>query len=275
MAFAQGSAAPGTKPAASVAHAFDVATIKPIAPDGRPTHGWVGLRNHPDSVEAAYITLPELLCYAYGYMDVRFDGQVTGLPDWALTQKYDIQGKISAADLPAFQKLSPDEQWQWREAMLQSLLAERFSLTLHRGTRQIPIYELVVAKGGIKMKDAETDPTPPQLGKDDVGKPLSTIRWLKDTTIVQAYSMKSLAGILSMPAAFVGRPVVDKTGLTGAYNFTLNWSIYSAHAAANPSPTDDATSIFAALGEIGLKLQPSTGPADTIVIDHVEHPTSD
>jgi uncharacterized protein (TIGR03435 family) len=274
-AFAQPSATPDTKATGSAAHTFDVATIKPIAPDGRPTHGWVGLRNRPDSVEAAYITLPELLCYAYGYMDVRFDGQVTGLPDWALTQKYDIEGKIGAADLPTFQKLSSDEQWQWREAMLQSLLAERFSLTLHRGNKQIPIYELVVAKGGIKMKDSATDPAPPQLGKGDDGKPLSTLRWLEKTTIMQAYSMKSLAGILSMPAAFVGRPVVDKTGLTGTYNFTLDWSVYSAHAAANPSPADDATSIFSALGQLGLQLHPATGPIDTIVIDHVEHPTAD
>ena len=142
--------------------------------------------------------------------------------------------------------------------MLQSLLAERFSLTLHHGTRQIPVYEMVVAKGGIKMKDAATDPAPPQLGKGDDGKPLSTLHWLKDTTLMQAYSMKSLADLLSMPAAQVGRPVLDKTGLTSTYNFT---------------PENDATSIFTALGEIGLKLQPSTGSVETIVVDHIEKPT--
>jgi uncharacterized protein (TIGR03435 family) len=254
---------------------FDVATIKPIPPDGRPTHGWVGLRNTPDGMEAAYQNLPELLCYAYGYKSLRFDGQVTGLPDWAVTQKYDIAAKISAADMPAFQKLSNDEQEQQREAMLRSLLAERFHLTLHRGTRQIPVYEMVVAKGGLKMKDAASDPAPPQLGKDADGKPLSTLRWLKDTTIMQAYSMKSFADLLSMPAAQVGRPVLDKTGLTSTYNFTLDWSIYSASAAASNAPGNETTSIFTALADIGLKLQSATGPMETIVIDHVERPTAD
>jgi len=275
LALASPFALAQTTAATTPAPAFDVATIKPIPPDGRPTHGWVGVQNHPDGMEAAYINLPELLCYAYGYKDLRFEGQVTGLPDWALTQKYDIAAKISAADLAVLQKLGNDEQGQRREAMLQSLLAERFSLTLHRGTKQIPVYEMVVARSGIKMKDAATDPAPPQLGKDDDGKPRSTLRWMKDTTVMQAYSMKSLANLLSMPAAFVGRPVLDKTGLTGTYNFTLDWSIYSANAAAGNSPTESATSIFTALGEIGLKLQPSTSSADTIVVDHVERPTAD
>jgi uncharacterized protein (TIGR03435 family) len=279
MLLAQNNAASGAPssptPTTNVtpAPSFDVATIKPIPPGGRPTHGWVGTQIHPDGMEAAYLNLPELLCYAYGYKSLRFDGQVTGLPDWAVSQKYDIVAKMSATDISTFQKLSNDEQERWREAMLQSLLAERFSLTLHHGTKQIPVYEMVVAKSGIKMKDAATDPAPPQLGKGDDGKPLSTLRWAKDTTLMQAYSMKSLADLLSMPAAQVGRPVLDKTGLTSTYNFTLDWSIYSASAAASNSPENDATSIFTALGEIGLKLQPSTGSEETIVVDHVEHPT--
>jgi uncharacterized protein (TIGR03435 family) len=255
--------------------AFDVASIKPIAPGGRPTAGWVGEQNRPDGVEFAYQSLTELLCYAYGYKSLRFDGQVTGVPAWAETQRYDIQAKIASADMAEFQKLGKDEQEQWREAMMQSLLAERFHLTIHRGSKQIPIYELVVAKGGIKMQDAATDPNPTQLGKGDDGKPLSTLRMLKDTSVWQAESMEMLTVWLTQPAAQVGRPVLNKTGLTGAYNFTLDWSIYSAHAAASLSPEDDATSIFTALGKIGLKLQPSTGSMETIIIDHVDKPSED
>jgi len=254
---------------ASPAPAFDVATIKPLASGARPTQGWMGMRDNPDGLEAASLNLPELLCYAYGYKNLRFDGQVSGLPDWALTQRYDIVAKISATDMPAFQKLTPDQQEQRRQAMMQSLLAERFHITLHRVTKQIPVYEMVVAKGGIKMKDAATDPTPPQLGKGDDGKPRSTLRWGKDTTLMQAESMKYIADLLSMPAAQVGRPVIDKTELTGTYNFTLDWSIYSASDAAN----NDATTIFTALGELGLKLQPATASFDTLVIDHADRPT--
>ncbi|MGA2438251.1 MAG: TIGR03435 family protein [Acidobacteriaceae bacterium] len=191
-----------------------------------------------------------------------------------LPQKYDIVAKMSAEDITTFQKLNDDEKEQWIEAMLQSLLAERFSLKLHHGTKQVPVYEMVVAKGGIKMKDSATDTAPPQLGKGEDGKPLSTLHSLHYTTILQAFSMAALAVQLSAaPAAQIGRPVLDKTGLTGRYNFTLDWSIYSASAAAGNSPTNDAPSIFTALGEIGLKLQPATGSYETIVVDHVEKPT--
>jgi uncharacterized protein (TIGR03435 family) len=259
---------------------FDVATIKPIEPGGRPTKGWVGVQNRPDGVSAAYQSLPDLLCYAYGYKSLRFDGQIEGASDWGATQRFDVEAKMSAADLVEFQKLSKDEQEQRREAMMQALLAERFHLTVHRGSKQIPVYELVVAKGGMKMKDAATDPDPPKLSKDGDGKPLPGIRWLEKTSIVQAYSMSSFADLLSLPAAQVGRPVIDKTGLPGAYNFTFDWSIYSATAAAaagnaDADATNDAPTIFRALGEIGLKLQPSTGSMPTIVIDHVEMPSQD
>ncbi len=88
--------------------------------------------------------------------------------------------------------------------------------------------------------------------------------------------MSSLANILSIPASAVKCTVVDKTGLTGAYDFTFDWSIYSASAAAAPVDSPDAGSVptvFTAVGELGLKLQPSTASVETLVIDHVERPT--
>ncbi|MGA2438248.1 MAG: hypothetical protein ABSF57_07015 [Acidobacteriaceae bacterium] len=94
MLFAQSSPAPAVESSptptasATAAPAFDVATIKPLPPDGRPTQDWVGTRYHPDGIEFASLALPELLCVAYGYKSIRFDGQVTGLPDWAVNQKW-------------------------------------------------------------------------------------------------------------------------------------------------------------------------------------------
>jgi uncharacterized protein (TIGR03435 family) len=83
--------------------------------------------------------------------------------------------------------------------------------------------------------------------------------------------------LLSSPFAFVGRPVIDRAGLTGTYDFTLNWSVQPAHSVNGvgtySTPSDDAPSIFRALQEVGLKLQPATGPIEIIVIDHAEHPT--
>lgn len=257
---------------ASTAHTFEVASIKPIPPGGRPTQGWVGVQSRPDGIQAAWQTLPDLLFYAYGYKSLRFDGQVTGLPAWATTQRYDIDAKMSPTDAATFEKLDKEEQELRRQQMTQALLAERFHLVLHRGSKDVPVYELMVAKGGIKMQDAASDPNPP-LKKGNDGKPLPTVRWLEKTSIWQAQSMKSLADMLAMPAAFVGRPVVDKTGLSSMYDFTLDWSIYSAKAAASDSPTNDVPSIFTALGEIGLKLQPAMTGMETLIIDHVDPPT--
>ena len=250
---------PSSKPA------FEVATIKPADP--RP-HGMYVIYE-ADRTEVKAQTLAELLGYAYGY-HVRFDGQITGLPDWGTTQRYDMVAKMTAEDAAALQKLGKDEQQRWREQAMQSLLADRFSLTLHHGTKPIPVYDLVIAKDGIKMKDAATDLAPLQTGKDSDSTPWKGIHDLKDTSVAQAYSMSSFADELSAPYAQVGRPVLDKTGLTGTYNFTLDWSIYSASAAA----AGEATSIFDALRKIGLKLQPSTAAFQTIVVDHVEHPTA-
>jgi len=282
MLLAQNTAsppAPTPTTTASAAPAFDVATIKPVPPDSAPTHGWAGVQYHPDSIEFAWQSLPELLYFAFGYRSARFDGQITGLPGWADSQKYDIVAKISPADIIEYQNLSQEQRQQRYEQTMHSLLVERFHLVVHRGSKQAPIYEMVVAKGGMKMEDASTDANPP-LGKATDGTLKTGIRWQKDTSIVQAYSMQSWAEFLSSPQSGIGRPVLDKTGLAGTYTFSFDWSVYSArvtvrNGVAITDPADDGPSIFKALDEIGLKLQPSAASMQTIVIDHVERPTAD
>ena len=119
---------PSSKPA------FEVATIKPADPR---SHGMY-VTYEPDRTEVKAQTLAELLGYAYGY-HVRFDGQITGLPDWGTTRGTDMVAKMTAEDAAALQKLGKDEQQRWREQAMQSLLADRFSLTLHHGTKPIPV----------------------------------------------------------------------------------------------------------------------------------------
>jgi uncharacterized protein (TIGR03435 family) len=270
MAIAQAGPVSGATPAptASAAPAFDVATIKPHA--GRMT--MMGLRYQPDGF-AGTVTLPMLVQYAYG---LQTEDQVSAAPDWAKNEWFEIQAKISAADIAELQKLSPTESNARRVLMMRALLTERFKLNAHSGTKQVPVYELVVARGGSKLKDAATD-TNDSLEKGKDGKPLTGyIHFLKDTSVAQGYSMTSLASLLSQPVAGVGRPVLDKTGLTSTYDFTINWSVYSAGAGRGLGSTeDDTASIFGALQELGLKLQPSTGTIDTIIIEHVDHPTAD
>lgn len=229
-----------------------------------------GLMYQPDGVSGT-VTLAMLVQYAYG---LRSEDQVFGAPGWAKDQWFDVQAKMGEADIAEMQKLSSAEATAWRQLMLQALLAERFKLKVHSESRQAPVYELVVAKGGSKLKDAATDTSDPLLkGKD--GKPLTgLLRFFKDRSVAQGYSISSLVDFLSQPVSGVGRPVLDKTGLTGTYNFTLHWSPNSnIYGSAISSPSDDALSIFGALQEVGLRLQPATGPIETIVIDHVGKPS--
>ena len=254
---------------ATPAPSFDAATIKPHSPEAKSS--WLGIRNAPDGVNATATDLQSLIRYAYG---LRID-QVSGGPDWAKSDQFDVQAKMSEADSAAMQKLTSAEATALRQRMMQALLAERFRLKVHSELKQAPIFELVVAKASPKLKDAATD-TSDNLHKDKDGKPLTGMFSTGDITVAQGQSMKSLALVLSGPFAGVGRPVVDKTGLTGSYNFTLNWSAQPAHLVNGvaTTPSDDAPSIFTALQEVGLKLQPATGPIDIIVIDHAEHPTA-
>ena len=254
----------GTSPA------FDVATIKVH----QGIFQLMGLEYQPDGFTGT-VTLSMLVQYAYG---LRSTDQVSGGPDWAKSDWFDIQAKMSEADIAETEKLSADEIQTRRERMLQALLAERFHLTTHSSTRQSRVYELVVAKSGPKLKDAATD-TSDHLLKGEDGKPLTGfLRFLKNTSVAQGYPMSALADFLSQPLAGVGRPVLDKTGLTGTYDFTLDWSPphpgVRLGAESDSASPEDAPSIFTALGEVGLKLQPATDPIDTIVIDHVEKPSA-
>lgn len=247
---------------------FDVATVKPHAGMAYSR----GLIYQPDGYTGT-VTLSMLVQDAYG---LRTEDQIAGVPDWAKNEWFDIQAKMGAADIVEIQKLTFAESSVRRQPMMQALLADRFKLKVHSETKQVPVYELVLTKGPSKLIDTATDPKTAR-GKD--GKPPMGIHFMKDTADVMAYSMSAWAGFLSQPVSGVGRPVLDKTGLTSTYNFPINWSVYSARpampsaVAGDAAAPDDTTSIFDALKEVGLQLHPATGPIETIVIDHVERPT--
>jgi hypothetical protein len=179
---------------------------------------------------SALSPLRNLVLFAYTH---QIGDQVSGGPDWAKADQFDVQAKMSEADIVAMQKLKPAEAAARSQLMMQTLLAERFRLKVHSEAGQAPIYELVVAKGGPKMEVAATDAS----GEQHVG--------------------------------MMGRPVIDKTGLSGTYNFTLN----SSWCGAPPCGPDYASAMFSALQELGLKLQPATGAIEIIVIDHAERPS--
>lgn len=270
--FATPFAAQNTPPPASTP-AFDVATIK--------LHEGIvsitGLINRPDGINASAASLTEMIAFAYG---LRSDDQVSGGPAWVKSDRYDMEAKMGVEDAAAFQKLSPDAMKERCRQMLRALLEDRFHLQTHLVTRDVPVYELIVVKGGPKMKDAATD-TNDQLRKGPDGKPLAGFMqfFQNGSSIAQGYSMTALANLLSQSFSGVGRPVVDKTELTSTYNFTLGWSpqmksVLGGGPATVSTSSEDAPSIFTAIRELGLTLQPATGSEQIVVIDHVERPSA-
>jgi len=247
---AQGSTGSQAATTGAKAPAYDVISIK-------PSRGWHRPRISPDSLSVS--ATPLTLVYdAYGPM---LPGQVEGWTALSTSTRFDIEAKMDEDTAEALQKLPPKEQAAQRQLMLQSLLADRFNLKVHRETKVLPIYELVVAKGGSKMQESQA----PQTNTNGIGR-------LTAKGMPTAY----LARLLTMS---VNRFVVDKTGLTGQYDFELKWTPDSWGPVAEEfswmlPESVSGPSIFTAVQEqLGLKLQPSKGPVDILVIDHIEQPS--
>jgi uncharacterized protein (TIGR03435 family) len=206
-----------------------------------------------DSFTATGTTVRSLLINAYNLI---IDDQIEGLPGWANTDRFDIQGKMDTETMEALKKLDREAKGHQRSLMLQAMLADRFNLKIHHDTKDLPIYALVVAKGGSKLKEAAADANGGYSmgfgGKEE---------FLKGHGV----ELESLAYSLS---SNVGRIILNKTGLSGKYEIDLKWSPQE-----NPSE-DDGPSIFTALQEqLGLKLEPIKAPVESIVIEHVDRPT--
>jgi uncharacterized protein (TIGR03435 family) len=190
--------------------------------------------------------------------NIRLHDLITGLPTWADSETCDIEARVAASDLPAFHKLLPMQ----RNPMLQPILADRFHLVFHFETRTLPAYALVVAKSGAKLKQIEPGTLPSGL-KDPGGIDMS-----RNETTATGVSMVPLLHVLQMQ---LGRPVVDRTGLTGNYDFTLK---FAPAQASTDSQADTGPSIFTAIqDQLGLKLEPVKAPVQVLVVDHIDHPS--
>jgi uncharacterized protein (TIGR03435 family) len=174
------------------------------------------------------------------------DSQIVGGPAWLDTDRYDIEAKTGSPE-----KVSPDQIG----ALMQNLLAERFGLTFHRETREMPILALVAAKGGPKLKpkaDGEASGMNTRGGRQEAH------------LVATATSMELLAGYVGNR---LNRIVVDKTGLIDSYDFTLDWSSEEASDSRLPA-------LITALREqLGLSLESQKSPEPVLVIDRLSHPS--
>jgi uncharacterized protein (TIGR03435 family) len=241
---------------------FEVASVTPSNPDAiggfmtLPGKGVVS-----DHFIERNIALMKIIRAAYGIPFEAADARILGAPGWLNSEKYDINAKIDGSAVEELKKLSQDQRTLAQEQMLQALLTDRFRLIVHRETKELPIYTLALTKGGAKLQAARPD----EAGAISYGPGLIT---------GEAKSTGNLAQLLSV---FVARPVVDKTGLAGNYDFKLKWAPGDGQAvSAGASPQDsEPFSVFTAIQEqLGLKLVSAKGPVQVIVIDHVERPSA-
>ena len=232
---------------------FDVASIKPSSPDDRGgrfitmqgAHQFVA-RNH---------TLKTLVMAAYNVPAVG----VSGGPAWLDVDRYDISAATPGESRPTL-----DTQM----AMLRTLLSERFHLTFHREQREAPVYELTVARGGPTLKETAT---PSEV------QPVLVNRIFPDRVQLPARNATMTQFASMLQRSVLDRHVLDKTGLTGRYDFDLEWTPdetqFGGQLRLQP-PTENAKpDLFAAMQQqIGLRLQASRGMVDVIVVDGAERP---
>jgi bla regulator protein blaR1 len=244
---------PPTPMPADANPSFEVATIKPSKP-GRPGK-LLTMRGR--QFLTVNTTLSDLIVFAYGI----HPKQIVGAPAWIDSDKYDLAGEPDAKGQPSLNQV---------KVMLQKLLADRFQLAFHHDKKELSVYALRVAKNGPKLTRSQADPhAPPRLLFTKLGNlPAGNA------------SMADFAGV--MQAAVLEKPVLDQTGLSGKWDFTLTWTPDPTQFAglrngAAPPPVDPngPPDLFAAIQQqLGLKLESTKAPVDVLVIDRVEKPSA-
>ena len=254
--------------------AYDVAAIKPDKSGMGPR-----ILFSADRLTATRVTLKFLIKMAYGVED----DQILGASNWLNSETYDIEAKVDSSEVSEVSKLSDNQ----RMVMFQRLLADRFKLALHRETKELPVYALVIAKNGPKLQEAKPGDTYPNGIKGPDGKPAGhagMMMWGRGRLTGQGIPIASLVPPLSQQ---LSRTVQDRTGLTGKYDIELHWTPDDAadpmtgpqgdrptsengNSAESPEP-----SFFTAIQEqLGLKLDSRKAPVEVLVIDHAEMPSA-
>jgi len=250
MAAAQSSAPP----------AFEAATVKVAEPQGNEVRG--GMRIEQGRLTAGYASLRDLMARAYEVKAPQISG-----PAWIDTERYDVKAKIPDG--------VPPEQVP---AMLRTLIEDRFQLKMHRESKEMPVYELVQGKAGVKLDKAEQPTAPARVMMEGYGD------GVMHATIVSA----NMSNFSDMLGRWTDRPVIDKTGIADKFDIKLDLSMEDLQRSrsanvivrgpgggpppsSGPAPEGNpAGSLFTSVQKLGLKLEPKRAALDLLVVDKAE-----
>ena len=258
---------------------FEVASVKPSTTGADGT----SFRVQPGRLTVTNGTFRMVMAVAYKVRDF----QISGGPNWTGTDRWNIEAKAEEGSVSELTLSFDPAVTNPLLLMLQSLLEDRFQLKMHREPKDMPVYELAVAKGGPKIKlSADQSPiVAPERGaplppKPQRGGPMPRGAMAMGRGSVEANGVP-IANFIQGLSQQLGRPIVDKTGLKGFYDIKLQWTPELGGGLVkpggpDPDPPADASgpSIFTAIQEqLGLRLDSAKGPVDILVIDSVQKPT--
>jgi len=252
---------------------FDVVSIKPYGPDNL----MIRIRTTPDGVSVSGMPMHMILREAFGLTNDRLLGE----PGWVSANRYDVDAKVAPEDATRYMQLTGRQQW----AMLLPALEDRCALKFHHETRDLTVYTLVVAKGGPKLqpsKPARAE-TNQKAGQNPRANSASAGASVSEKSFTISGHGQSTALIARWISLQLGSTVIDKTGLTDKYDYSLSFAPDESMKAGilppgsgrgAPPPEAEGPSIFTAVQEqLGLKLEAQKEPVDVVVIDHMEPPT--
>jgi uncharacterized protein (TIGR03435 family) len=241
---------------------YEVVSVR----ENKADDGNISFNGTPSGIRLSGVPMVALLKDAYG-LRYSTDEQVIGLPAWAKAKRWDIDAKVGDDDLAVYRKLTREQ----RDEMMQTLLEDRFKLKAHRATTEGPVYDLVVGKRGSRLTPNNPEVNGP-AGSRVSGCKKGCMSSNDSHLEAKGVELKDIAAFLTNETQ---RTVIDKTELTGDYDFTLDWTStrYGPPDAANKPGAPPE--IFTAIQEqLGLKLEAAKGPVDSVMVDHIEEPSA-
>ena len=269
------AALPDATVAATASHpAFEVATIKPSSSQGKEGMGMDFLPG--GNVNLTNVPAYELVEFAYGvpYQSPRMSGG----PEWAHAERYDIVAKAPEGSVPA--GITTKERNSRIRLMVQALLVERFKLSVSSEVKDVPVYNLVVGKGGPKLQPSKASASDCMPGAKFDGFACHQLNGGQGRGLHG--SAVNVADIVQFVESWADRPMIDKTGLTGLYAIdTEGWVPMRQTGSMNPNaPNGDEglsdplrQTLFGVFQALGLKLEPATAPTEVYTINRIERPS--